>query len=1270
MKSRLARSILSMVLWLALAAGFVSYFGTAERVKATEPRNGETEIYFGDVNNDGKITPKDVTLLRRFLSSDWDVKINEKKADVDADGKITPKDVTTLRRYLLGGWGIELPEKPDWQLSGTVGLITVEDDSKVLVNPDGTLNSGYSNEKWVLGDGFDAKLQIAVGYTWNGKTRYEGMDTAGSIADMYTSYKVRSSSEKCVMISSVMGNKIKLIGNTPGESIIIVYGVEASGKETVVGAIPVQFLNKRAPAVFTFTSDKNVLDLANPNDRIILSFDLRDQYGDAIKGQPVNIGYDPKYAPTNFSRPAYTGSTFVITSSDVTSGVSGLLSLRAGCGVFSENKLVKLENSGCPEMPLLNVASLEIPVQNIEPGNYAQLQIIAKDSEGNEISLDDLQNKSATLSITLNSYNDLDAYVSGKNIFIGSPNRIYDVYATLSYIATDDSQGYVTNSISAFGTVSSFINDDYSFDYRYNSEILVTSSTENRLVNADGTRNSVTEVMTCSMDTPQNYAIQIAVPYYNAEGMRYESFDADLGVGDYIIYRLKTDNQNVIELGEVTNGKQLFTCKNYGEATVTLYGVKDDYSEVELASKKISVSRALNNIPKPLSTAQASLDSYKVDFDAAIKDVLKSDFEIYYKIGDTRIPFASAQVVYTNENTATVKLYSSFDQGREYFVYFMGELVGSFVSATVTPDSVKFINITQRVLEVNKTSRINYRLYDINGVDITDALGTALDGKLEFSVSNPNLNVIIDGDGKNFDITFNDVYEEAVIVGKYKWNKNGDWYMNTVEAQAKFVSKEELKWEVNGITLMSVPEGSPRFVDSNGQLNPKTVAKRIVIDGAGNGYASALALAVNYKKYDGYESESYQLRCETFSTAGQFGSFESYEIKSSDNGILMLSSSPDNDRIGITPVSAGTVTITVYGLKAGGGKTFIGECEVEVLPESVPSQVIGYWTSEKSTLNMAYAQDSVSIKPVVRDQYGQEMEATVNIQQQTVNEYIYSGPATIKAGEMLTLTPDMFSPTSSFCNGYVDLKLTCGSASYVIQVEIGYAISTSRYILKLSADSLGNAVTPTNSASTLTVSLEGRSVTGLVTPGTALMFSREIPKSGKCDENFGTYYVYTVKKNGIIINEQTLGQNFDLSTNTFYSVVRDASGYAVKMPTGTYEIMAFEVKTIETTAGFAKVISLVGKQEFKVVDDQPRLNITMTDKVEKLYPEINEDTIKGAFSIRFMDRDISNDVSYTYTVNGDGDLAYVKSVTYTVENPDLGRWIITTIVDAVVKKAQ
>lgn len=78
---------------------------TTDPVLTTEPVQ---TLKLGDVNEDGSIDLKDVTVLRRYLAGGWNVTVNEANSDVNKDGSIDLKDVTIIRRYLAGGWGVTL----------------------------------------------------------------------------------------------------------------------------------------------------------------------------------------------------------------------------------------------------------------------------------------------------------------------------------------------------------------------------------------------------------------------------------------------------------------------------------------------------------------------------------------------------------------------------------------------------------------------------------------------------------------------------------------------------------------------------------------------------------------------------------------------------------------------------------------------------------------------------------------------------------------------------------------------------------------------------------------------------------------------------------------------------------------------------------------------------------------------------------------------------------------------------------------------------------
>ena len=62
----------------------------------------------GDVNGDGSVDLKDVTILRRYLAGGWDVTIDEENADVNGSGTVTLVDVILITRFLAGGWNVTL----------------------------------------------------------------------------------------------------------------------------------------------------------------------------------------------------------------------------------------------------------------------------------------------------------------------------------------------------------------------------------------------------------------------------------------------------------------------------------------------------------------------------------------------------------------------------------------------------------------------------------------------------------------------------------------------------------------------------------------------------------------------------------------------------------------------------------------------------------------------------------------------------------------------------------------------------------------------------------------------------------------------------------------------------------------------------------------------------------------------------------------------------------------------------------------------------------
>ena len=185
---------------------------------------------------------------------------------------------------------------------------------------------------------------------------------------------------------------------------------------------------------------------------------------------------------------------------------------------------------------------------------------------------------------------------------------------------------------------------------------------------------------------------------------------------------------------------------------------------------------------------------------------------------------------------------------------------------------------------------------------------------------------------------------------------------------------------------------------------------------------------------------------------------------------------------------------------------------------------------------------------------------------------------------------------------------------------------------------------------------------GLPPGGATELLSEVAPKAGDTFSGSGFAdgeYVYTVKKDNNIQKASDLGANF--SSNKFTAVTANASGAAVLLGKGAYNVEAYKVKNVNGKI----TLEFLGAKTFTVTDNQTGLTWTKTDKAEKI-SALTNDGIKEAFEVKFGDEKVT-DVTFNFT--NDGTTAYVKTVSYTVVNGNgLGTRTITATVDTLVKK--
>ena len=63
---------------------------------------------YGDVNADGKVDVKDLTVMKQYINGTTNVNINLESADVNLDNKVDETDLDILSKY-LAEWDIKLP---------------------------------------------------------------------------------------------------------------------------------------------------------------------------------------------------------------------------------------------------------------------------------------------------------------------------------------------------------------------------------------------------------------------------------------------------------------------------------------------------------------------------------------------------------------------------------------------------------------------------------------------------------------------------------------------------------------------------------------------------------------------------------------------------------------------------------------------------------------------------------------------------------------------------------------------------------------------------------------------------------------------------------------------------------------------------------------------------------------------------------------------------------------------------------------------------------
>ena len=586
---------------------------------------------------------------------------------------------------------------------------------------------------------------------------------------------------------------------------------------------------------------------------------------------------------------------------------------------------------------------------------------------------------------------------------------------------------------------------------------------------------------------------------------------------------------------------------------------KDDavkYADYVLDSDTTKVTVAGSMV----SAKQADKDTVNVTFDSAMTDVDKN-ISVYQLVGTTEVKQTIAKVEMDDaKKVAAVSLYVPFAKGSTFVVKYTGMDSVSFTAATTKVEDVASLVVDTKTVEVNKPTNLAVKLFNAEGVDISDPdllnrvtfkstneVGTFLNT----NVSPVQLTIFTKGVSTTVTATFH-TYKYNTVTGTEEGNVEGAGLITAVDADARNITGLKA-WTI-------VNDGNPKFYDVKQKLAVGDTSYRLFVE-------------FNTKKgtTDGTSNSK---------DSGDNAEAAKYDYKSSDESVLIISKSGN-----VYPVKEGSVTVVVlYGDE--GSRTPIGTIAINVSPKRVASALtLDTYSFSLSNDADGGVNDSKQVEIKLKDQLGDDFSYT------SYNVEKLSGPtgvAVTTTGNGLAYVDGKITFTGTAATkGDYAFKITVEKLSVVVTVSILDAgtDTASAHRLQLSSNSIDIAASSGKTNKDITIELFGLSNKGVkVTKeafGGTSNFKIDIdaPYANANDD-------WDVVDSALVDATSPVAK-YNTSTNKYMLSEAVSGGAMVKAPTGSYTVTAYEHKDTNNDSVLDTWV-VVDRQYFAVTDSQKK----------------------------------------------------------------------------------
>ena len=602
--------------------------------------------------------------------------------------------------------------------------------------------------------------------------------------------------------------------------------------------------------------------------------------------------------------------------------------------------------------------------------------------------------------------------------------------------------------------------------------------------------------------------------------------------------------------GASINDKGVFVATEAGEYTVTAnsFQSKAKYTawlddpvanaDYKLATDSIKVLVAGSMV----SAKQIDGKTLEVTFDSAMVDVDKN-ITVSQMVGTTKVKQLVKEVkMDETKKVATVTVYVNFTAGSTYVVDYTDLEPVSFVAATSKVEDVTAILITTSKAVLNKATKVEYKLLNADGVNISTP---DLEARVTMKSS--------DGVGTYF----NSTTKEVTIFNKdatttitatfntYKYDTTGNQIGNS-ETTAVIVGVDADATNIEGLNAWTiVNDAKPDF----GKVSQKLAADD-------KGYR----LFVEFNTKTGSDTAKVNSK----DKPGDFS------FTTSDKNYLIV------DALGtLFPVKEGNVVVVVnYG--TGTEKTPIGAIPITISPKRGAS-VLTLSTYSVTLSNSSLVNDSTEVEITLKDQLGADFSYTkYNVEELTAPSD-KSLSVTAVGSKAKGTGKVVFNGAGRTAGDYA-YKITVEDKVAVVNVKIQDASDAVVVYHKLAlsateVDTKAEATKDNNKAVTFDLfgyNSNGVKVSKETFDGTNFYVDVDAPKS----------------EWNVVRDVATADATFTEATGKYVVATATSPAAIVKAPTGSYKVSAFALKDHDDNTATAKVFVAVDVAYFTVTDTQ------------------------------------------------------------------------------------